>query len=180
MKYGGVSFTKLNLGGMDIVFANPDVIIVALWFAFFYFFFRYYQYFASRGWNKFKAEWDQTMQHNCGPEIRRLIEQRYPFSGQKSNNPGCEYSKLQQNSWVYSCIPNKTKEDREMKTDDDIEEFEITRWILKYQIFNALNSIFFNRTIITDYLLPFFFAFCIFVYCGLLEWRGNILNLLLN
>lgn len=169
MKFGGISLTKISLAGFELSFKNPDVITLSIWLAFAYFFYRYYQYFIADGMEKLHAEKEFLLNKYCNEKIKYLYDKYRP-----SQKCECNYtfSNLKSQKWIITFSEHNDWEGN--------LEVMGTKKINKLSLFKggtqACMHIVFRSTVVTDYLLPFFFAFGILYYCGKNDWQGSFIN----
>ena len=174
MKYGGVSFSKFSLAGFDIVFKNPNVLILSIWIAFAYFLCRYYQYFSDEGIDKLQRIFGEAFEQKCEPIIRHLVKEKFP-----TNNDALRYSYafLKRDRWVYKGQAIGGYDPTYGSSINEEFELAISRWKLSRGILSAILDSVFRNSVVTDYLLPFAFAGFILLYCGANDWSGSFLCL---
>lgn len=176
LKYGGVTFTKFSFAGFDVEFANPDAVILAIWIAFAYFLYRYYQYFSDEGIENLRKAFARALENKCEPIIKNLVKEKFP-----TNNDAIpySYSSLRSNGWLYQGHALGGPYDPATGTMIGNEHFALPierRELWKGVLAAVIDSIFRN-SVVTDYLLPFAFAFFILYYCGSNDWDGSFLKL---
>lgn len=174
MKYGGVTFTKLSLVGFDVEFKNPHALILSIWIAFAYFLYRYYQYFSVEGTANLKNTFRTALELKCEPIISQLVKKQFP-----NNNDNIRYSYgfLKRDRWIYKGQAIGSYDTSTGSASNEQFELEISRWQLRKGILSAILDSVFRNSVVTDYLLPFFFAGFILYYCGANDWSGSFLRL---
>lgn len=174
MKYGGVTFSKFSFVGFDVVFKNPNALILSIWIAFAYFLFRYYQYFSDEGIAKLQQTFDTALENKCRPIITHLVKQQFP-----ANNDALLYSYafLKRDRWKYRVQTLSPYDSATGSAGNEQFEMTISRWKLWKGILSAVLDSVLRNSVVTDYLLPFGLACFILYYCGTNDWSGSFLRL---
>lgn len=177
LKYGGVTVSKFELAGFDIVLKKPEAFILSIWIAFAYFLYRYYQYFADEGVEKLQKVFAASIERKCEPLIRSLVKKAHP-----TNNDAHLYSYafLKRDGWLYKGHALGEGYDTATSSIPGNQYFELAirrRQLWKGILLSMLDSIFRN-SVVTDYLLPFAIAGFIIFYCGSNDWNGSFVQFL--
>ena len=175
IKYGHVTFSKFSLAGFDVIFNNPDSLILSIWIAFGYFLYRYYQYFSSEGVTSLKKVFTALLEEKCEPKIRSLVIAVHP----DSDAAPFSYVSLKSSNWVYRGKDPIYNNNRVIVSSKAFE-LPISRWKLKKGIAVSVIDFVFRNSVVTDYILPFIFAGWILWYCGANDWNGSFLRLILS
>jgi hypothetical protein len=174
MKYGGVTFSKFSLAGFDVVFKNPNALILSIWIAFTYFLYRYYQYFSDEGIAKLQQVFSAALEQRCEPIIRKLVKEKCLTN---NDSIGYSYEALKRNRWQYQAHALGPYDPGSGSVSNDKFEIPIGRWQLRKGILLAVMGSIFRNSVVTDYLLPFVVACGVLYYCGINDWNGSFLRL---
>jgi hypothetical protein len=174
MKYGGVTFSKFSLAGFDVVFKNPNALILSIWIAFAYFLYRYYQYFSDEGIGKLQRVFSAALEQKCEPIIGHLVKEKFPTSNDVVRY---SYAFLKINRWIYKGQAKGGYDPTYGSAINEQFELAISRWKLWKGILPAVIDSVFRNSVVTDYLLPFALACFILYYCGANDWSGSFLRL---
>jgi hypothetical protein len=160
-KFAGVKIEKLSLLGMDFgELGNPQSLYTGIWALFIYFVFRFYQYFMQEGLIRLQQAYYYSFETVVKNTIQRHVKQKYPGCHPQIN----QVSILESNNWKYSIQSPPVNDGMGGNTAKKIIEIFPKKDILICKVITII-KMFFNQSVITDYVLPVAFALLIFVYC---------------
>lgn len=175
LKDGDVTFSELNIIGLNIKFKNPDAVYQFIWIAYAYFFYRYYQYFSNEGIKSLRLVFNDAFEIKCSPFIRKFVKKEIPSL---DNAMLFSYAYWKNNGWK-STIDYTQPDCRDPDYGTSITskvDLNLNPWILWKGILSAIIDSIFRNSVVTDYLFPFVFAGFIPYYCGSNDWSGSFLR----
>ena len=176
MKYGGIVITKTTLFGTEIQFANISAIYLALWLIWLYFCMRYYQYFMQEGVWKIRFSLNDMLTEKCRGKIKSLVTAKHPDA--QGSSQMFDYNILKKVNWYSILFIGQEPIKNDVYDQSKKFEMNIPIWLLWKEIMKSYYHVFFNQSIMTDYVFPVLFALFTFTYCNLGNWDGKILNLI--
>lgn len=156
-----IEISAANIAGLNFKIGDPEALNLFLWSIFFYFLIRYLQYYRAFGANRFKYQLSSYLNTHCRPIIEEQMKQLGSIRSHNLNSLNF-YGELAKNQWIigYSC-----QGDEEFKPPNYPRQMKVSRWRLRNEIMKAWIDIIFLKNDFTDYLLPFFIAVFVLLYC---------------
>lgn len=168
LKFGQVEFSKFSFAGFDITFNRPEALYLSLWIAFSYFFYRYYQYFVKFGQAEVIEQYKGALNQLCLSWMSK-VHKDHPEWVTNTGYP--KFIELIRAKFVVKA-EERILVDQVPKGQRNFE-VKLNRLRLTVQTLGVLIESTFRSTVVTDYLLPFFFAFFVMLYCGVGDWAGS-------
>lgn len=160
-KFAGVEIEKLTFLGVEFKsFKNTSAVYSAIWIFFWYYVFRYYQYFSQEGWEKLKAVYFEEMNSRVA---------NYCYELTKAIHPSGSYVPFDQNLGKHKQLKIKVTYPEKKDDHGKVERLDKVIPLSRVKVFicrvRTFMKMFFNTSLITDYLIPFFLVLFAIFYC---------------
>lgn len=177
MKYGGVVIAKTTLLGTEINFTNILAIFLALWLIWLYFCIRYYQYFMQEGLPKIRFSINDMLTEKCRIKIKSIVISKHP-NIEEGSSQMFDYNILKKTNWFTILFIGREPIKNDAFGKKQEFNMEINIWELWKEFLKSYCQVFFNQSVITDYIFPILFGVFTFIYCNFGNWDGRVLNLI--
>ncbi|HLQ25722.1 MAG TPA: hypothetical protein VK138_07510 [Acidiferrobacterales bacterium] len=171
LSFGGVEIQEVGALGTKLVFGNKDVLYIGLWVIFFYFLFRYYQYFleeddrgiAEAFWAKVNALSFNVLRKAAAVQHSLQLNQ---LAGE------FRFSQLQKKSQFIrtgTVVTSRGQYGEQMSSEYKINTLKYTPAFVL-----AVAHVAVNRSVLTDFLLPFLVAIAALIAGFSGSWEGSL------
>lgn len=154
MVIAGAKLDKMTFLGIQMTFENPEAIVWFLKFFLIYFLYRYYLYFVQEENHSLKNNFYTYLRKLTWHKLQNIRDELYPGVSGSSGN--FNFDSMEKTSVFKRQVKAIIAEDG---YGGYIEgTFEINILTFSWDVLKAFIFSVFNRSYVTDYLLPFFIA----------------------
>ena len=176
LQYAQIDIKEFTILGIAFShFNNPIAVFTSLWIIWFYFAWRYYQYFMQEGLSKVKETFLELLHKYTSETFRDYVQKIEPRTRVFDTN----ILILRRNNWkmTYTIRENGANNLRDYT--DTKYEISIPRRIFIIDFLKILVTIFFNKSVLTDYILPIILFVGVLLY-SFTGWKGSVVSVIKN